>query len=345
MRFPCDPHMPRWRLEKFNVELRELDRRASYQASPSQTSQSVHSGIPRHYNVQAPSELEVRNLSDWPHHAHLQGLQVSAEDIESLLKSTAPVDSVDLGTTEHDTYEPMPDTAFIRSRRLAYFIEKEKLDDRAQAEADAQQKSTNITTLMKAFGIDPQRAAEHERRIAAKQHEGNSGDIGDIMSQMAMAPPLNTVPQRSFESQRSGTLKIAIDAEADAISQAAVDQESRKEPIRVPLTLLPNMSTEERPRDEDPRVMPIPRELDFKFDVRQLRDLAVIKEGGNGCAIDGYEFEVQSGDDEEWIGSGLVDLAENVEDGRATAYESVEQEQYEYGKGDEDGLLNELPGL
>ena len=87
--------------------------------------------------------------------------------------------------------------------------------------------------------------------------------------------------------------------------------------------------------------MPIPRNYGFEFDVRQLRDLAVIKEGGNGCARDGYEFEVEQ--DYELGGSG--EMAWRQSSGKRFSSNVNENEVYEYGKGDEEGLLAELPGL
>jgi hypothetical protein len=112
------------------------------------------------------------------------------------------------------------------------------------------------------------------------------------------------------------------------------------------------MASEERPRDEDPRIMPIPRMYNFAFDPRQLRDLAVIKEGGNGCAIDGYEFEVYENDGEdEWIGSGLTGslLTAQRRGGAGPSDEHTASKaggaSHQFGRGDEEELLNELPGL
>src|SRR5436305_13033247 len=45
-----------------------------------------------------------------------------------------------------------------------------------------------------------------------------------------------------------------------------------------------------RPRDEDLNIMPISLQSGFKFDPRQLRDLAIVRQGGNGCARSGERW-------------------------------------------------------
>ena len=100
-----------------------------------------------------------------------------------------------------------------------------------------------------------------------------------------------------------------------------------------------------RPRDEDPSIMPIPPRAGFKFDPRQLRDIAIIRQGGNGCARGGEEWNVEI--EGEWGGgglmgavktsSGLITTPMEVSGGHGGAGE------WEYGRGDEQGLLEELP--
>jgi len=79
-------------------------------------------------------------------------------------------------------------------------------------------------------------------------------------------------------------------------------QSSSSEP-RVPETLCSDTDDLTRLRDEDPKVMPIPRKLEFQFDPHQLRDLAVIKDGGNGCARISGEDDIE--DEYEWGGGAL----------------------------------------
>ena len=100
-----------------------------------------------------------------------------------------------------------------------------------------------------------------------------------------------------------------------------------------------------RPRDEDPNIMPIPPRVGFAFDPRQLRDIAIIRQGGNGCARGGEEWNVEI--EGEWGGggvmgamktsSGLITTPIELRGGHGSA------DDWEYGRGDEEGLLGELP--
>jgi hypothetical protein len=112
--------------------------------------------------------------------------------------------------------------------------------------------------------------------------------------------------------------------------------------IRVPSTLYPGVGGDVRPRDEDPNIMPIPRKLGFQFDPRQLQDLATISKGGNGCAREGAEFNVEE-DEYEWGGGGMMGYKTSTGPQVATA--SCGQNPHEAGMGDEEGLLDELPRL
>ncbi|KAJ9614478.1 hypothetical protein H2200_002615 [Cladophialophora chaetospira] len=110
--------------------------------------------------------------------------------------------------------------------------------------------------------------------------------------------------------------------------------------IRVPATLWPNTADNKRPRDKDPKVMPIPRNIGFQFDPRQLQDLAIISKGGNGCAREGAQFSLEE-DEYEWGGGGA--MGNKTSTGPPVAGASGGHTPYEAGRGDEDGLLDELP--
>jgi terminal uridylyltransferase len=73
---------------------------------------------------------------------------------------------------------------------------------------------------------------------------------------------------------------------------------------RTPATIRDGVDISLRPRDEDPNIMPIPPIAGFKFDPRQLRDIAIIRQGGNGCARGGEAWNV--GIEGEWGGSGVM---------------------------------------
>lgn len=85
--------------------------------------------------------------------------------------------------------------------------------------------------------------------------------------------------------------------------------------------------------------MPIPSMLAFAFDARQLRDLNIIEQGGNGCARFGEEWNIEP--DGEWGGGGW--MGHKISEKQEPDAEE-EKEEWE-GKGDEHGLLGELPCL
>lgn len=79
----------------------------------------------------------------------------------------------------------------------------------------------------------------------------------------------------------------------------------------------------------------------FAFDTCQMRDLNIIKQGGNGCARYGEEYNIEP--DGEWGGGGWMACKEEASEKQEVDTEEKE-EQWE-GKGDEEGLLRELPCL
>ncbi|KAK5053280.1 hypothetical protein LTR84_002254 [Exophiala bonariae] len=120
-------------------------------------------------------------------------------------------------------------------------------------------------------------------------------------------------------------------------SSQEVDSEER---VVVPATLYPGVKREERPREEDPNIMPIPEDLGFQFDARQLQDLDAIANGGNGCARGGAGYSVES--EYEWGGGGMMGY--KYSNSTREMEKSDTHTPYEGGKGDDQGLLNELPG-
>lgn len=99
-----------------------------------------------------------------------------------------------------------------------------------------------------------------------------------------------------------------------------------------------------RPRDEDPNIMPIPPVTAFKFDPRQLRDLDIIRQGGNGCARQGEEWNVEI--DGEWGGGGIMGEGK-TSSGMMTTQPTGGNggDEWRCGTGDDEGLLGELPNF
>lgn len=205
--------------------------------------------------------------------------------------------------TEDDT---MPNLAFLRSRRLAFYAQQARNEGLAD-DTESEGPGTTIESLMAKMGIHPD-----EVRSGGKLPE----------------TPLKGETVGQIESSEVPTKELS-----------ETKQLSNPEPM-VPSTLYPDHSEEDRPRDEDPNIMPIPRSPHFQFDIRQLRDLAVIQEGGNGCARQGSEFEVE--DEYQWGGGGEMGIRQDTDVAQADEDDTAELE-YEHGHGDKEGLLEELP--
>ena len=102
-----------------------------------------------------------------------------------------------------------------------------------------------------------------------------------------------------------------------------------------------------RPRAEDPNIMPIPPKSGFRFDPRQLRDLAIIRQGGNGCARGGEEWNVEI--DGEWGGGGIMGAVKTSSGLTSTPMGLTGAcgggNDWPCGRGDEEGFLGELPSF
>ena len=229
--------------------------------------------------------------------------------------------------------EKMPDPAEIRSMRLAHFAQLLALSKLSDGDG-TRVSQPNVRTLMKEAGIDIDRPELTKKDPAiAIWDSSNSEDV-------ARAKKTPFTQQLAQSSAITTETQLADSANTEQKVIAAQPQLDLTTSTRVPSTLYPGVSSDSRPKDQDPQIMPIPRTTGFRFDARQLRDLAIIKEGGNGCARAGQEFEIE--EDYEWGGGGEMGY-------RSTSgwkeSSGMDLGTYEYGKGDQEGLLNELPGI
>lgn len=146
--------------------------------------------------------------------------------------------------------------------------------------------------------------------------------------------------KRGPGEQRAGSA-----SEAPTMTTGKTTSVATVESVSTPIQNGIDMSL--RPRDEDPNIMPVPPKIGFKFDPRQLRDLAIIRQGGNGCARGGEEWNVEI--EGEWGGggimgavktsSGLITTPMGISGGRGGGND------WECGRGDKEGFLGELPNF
>lgn len=192
--------------------------------------------------------------------------------------------------------------------------------------------------------------ASQTANVKPSQAQGGQAKAATRMTPKDEVPRQNKVikpspvPETSSQlTERQRDLVVLMKSKPESmLSQgsaflASLEAEGR--PV-VPATLYPGVKREERPRDEDPNIMPIPEELGFEFDVRQLQDLDAIAHGGNGCARDGAGFSVEA--DYEWGGGGMMGYKDSGDTQELPKIDAGTG--YECGKGDDQGLLNELPG-
>lgn len=112
-------------------------------------------------------------------------------------------------------------------------------------------------------------------------------------------------------------------------------------PSKGPATPDPSGIPTEQPADEDTEILPDLQDFGFLLDARQLRDLNIIANGGNGCSREGAEFSIE--EDYEQASGDLMDWKTGTSlecDGQSAESATVS---YEPGHGDQDRLLDELP--
>ena len=374
--FPYSPKMSQAKLEAYNVDLRAYHMYTIRRESPSNPRRNPNSVAPRFRAITLKGDLALRMFTSsnaaqiWtqtdennPTHnvSQLPAMPIRSnddrsedertglyhslrmtDDLKRKTKELSPTEDIqivppspdDEDGTEHSIENgDMPDVAFLRSRRLAFYAQQEKSESTA-VENGADGHAENIQSLMEKVGLTNVKPifVDNDSGIAGiwANNETSTHNVADDFGSEGdsdYATAYGDDPHQHNDREHTST-------------EPANRNRTPVTAAKVPSTLYPNLDRNERPRDEDPDIMPIPRDHGFAFDVRQLRDLAVIKEGGNGCARKGSEFEVE--DDYEWGGGGgMGQIQGSMEFQHKEAQAS--QHRYEYGQGDEDGLLDELP--
>lgn len=231
----------------------------------------------------------------------------------------------DLTSQAAGTIEPTPgsaiqelDSQFVRAQRLAFFT------------------SANSKTHLTAETSLPENTnAELD----------DSSDMGMPTRMQSHSSNLLSILLASSKNDHNGApvtaTRTSLPDDRRSSTWTSSNDEDKKNAISVPPTLFPDAQDSERPRDEDPQIMPIPQALGFQFDPRQVQDLVVIAKGGNGCARDGAKFSIE--EDYEWGGGGMMGYRESTGDG--PTHESSASVDHVPGTGDSEGLLKELPGV
>lgn len=224
-------------------------------------------------------------------------------------------------STEHPQHSTEPDlvdtpnSEFVRAQRLAFFAKPES------PAASVHESNSNFFLRGKSSGPDNNMC----------QHKTSDDDPAVCVTGPVQ---FSTPAEHAMASTDPDCAPISPE-ELAAPQEAPINA-----PLPVPSTLCPGVNRDNRPREEDPNIMPIPQEFGFEFDTRQLQDLNAIARGGNGCARDGANFSVEQ--DYEWGGGGMMGYKSSTS--AQQVLESDSQSPYEGGKGDDEGLLIELPG-
>ncbi|EXJ54552.1 hypothetical protein A1O7_09893 [Cladophialophora yegresii CBS 114405] len=227
--------------------------------------------------------------------------------------------------------ERVPDMDFLRMQRLAFFTKhitpassavdtNDLFFSRAQATGSVASKHEMVQTPIP-HQLPVETPPPQEMTLTGPISRKADGETGEDVDQ---------------PSHRSNTDFSELSV---AISDSPIKDDTD---LRVPKTLYPDIGDDLRPRDENPNIMPIPRKIGFQFDPRQMQDLSVISKGGNGCAREGAQFILEE-QEYEWGGGGMMGYKTSTGPQNATA--TCGHTPYEAGKGDEEGLLDELPRL
>lgn len=330
--FPYNPNMTRAELEEKNQLLRQFDMTTIRRKSRGwkfRNNNPISPGLADFVTEKLDaSPNEVPGTAQRAHNhstcSNSGDFGSSANTIPSFHSEPSHDTDPDLSPSE---YPQIPNMDFIRSRRLAFFS-----SHGTSSMGDAQTKD-QVYRQMSAVDFKDVTVEQFQRPIQHFQPPGQpQPDTGSIQKN----PALKEVAPESPDPRVHGSANEPSRNLASEEKDAATVPPS----IQVPRTLYPHLDNNRRPRDEDPNIMPIPRNLGFQFDRRQLRDLAVIAKGGNGCAREGEEFNIES--NYEWGGGGMMGWRTST--GPQYAGADGGQTLYEFGRGDEDDLLNELPG-
>ena len=185
---------------------------------------------------------------------------------------------------------------FVRKQRLAFY-------DRHQPSPSAE--------------LVPGMAAAEDAETSVRRDSAAEGSWNDLLSPSKSLNPcaIPFVPMTDTEKP-IGTKDVASppstprSGDADLFEpkgqhDPATTDESAGEVV--PNTLHPDTwRTNRKHRHEDPRIIPIPRMLDFDFDPRQLADIENIKGGGNGCVRGGQSPYMLESDQHSWGGGGAM---------------------------------------
>jgi terminal uridylyltransferase len=227
---------------------------------------------------------------------------------------------------------------WLREKRMAYFngnsVSLRKNADTSNA-ADSRGNGTRQSLH-----------TSDQSNIMAVEPPRNDSTISSPPVPELDRPPPPSVKIRKPKKKRSPRKRpVGSGSEAPTMTTGKTSSVTTVEPI--PASIRNGIDLSLRPRDEDPNIIPIPPSRGFKFDARQLRDMAIIRQGGNGCARGGEEWNVKI--EGEWGGGGIMG-ALKTSSGLITTQMGISGghvggNDWEYGKGDEEGLLGELPDI
>lgn len=222
-------------------------------------------------------------------------------------------------TWNSDSKRHQKHLTWVREKRMAYFANRNSSDPANSFKEE----------FLEYSDLDERRSSELPRKDSAIS--GMTDQVPGKRSQRGSEP--STRQTNSHATKHIQPTESDGETEKDASKAVS---ETPTPPGNVPY----DMSVP--PRDEDPSIMPIPPIAGFRFDPRQLRDLDIIKQGGNGCARDGEQWNVEI--EGEWGGGGYMG-ALRTSSGLVTTRVGVScgDNGWEYDRGDDEGLLGELP--
>ena len=323
---PYDPRREHLRRETYAERVeRELSMRPPWPSPGPGTNANTGASSQRAPMKNGSKPARSRRAEVAPRKPVTMDLKESKQNGDSESITALPTSAEDTKQLTEQELSETPNSDFIRAQRLAFFAKPESpARDAHESNSNFFLRDThNDMRLCKALDDGPAVSVTGSEKFSSPTEHmtmPNEVECAFINSEELTfdEPPFNTALTRGVASASSTSL----------------------EPLLVPATLYPGVRRADRPREEDPNIMPIPQELGFEFDLRQLQDLDAIARGGNGCARDGATFSVEQ--DYELGGGGMMGYMSSTSAQQVA--ESESQIRYEGGKGDDEGLLTELPG-
>ncbi|RMZ80019.1 hypothetical protein DV738_g3033, partial [Chaetothyriales sp. CBS 135597] len=298
-RFPYDPSMTWSQLDAYNQDLRTYYEHRIEQGHVVDTGDSLSQWSTSH------SRHSTSSVFDHVSNPRSSTNSREPDKPQNLPAPSGNPPSPDTPQEEQGGIENPPDPAFIRSSRLAFFARKELGERKRSDDGDeaTKQPGKTIQMLMKDAGIGFRDFVPRHRVTKTDSsvfHEENQSPgqwlpgirLGSNKPMSTTSRPVSGGNSATHEAAGSASGKERLQTCTSTSAMPLPEDES----IDMPGSKEHEKSAKPEPigsgrKQKQPKAMPVP----FVFDARQLQDLAIIQQGGNACAREGFRFAIEQG--------------------------------------------------